>query len=425
MGTLPQNYELNAGTAFAVSDVNALVRNVQTGGDGTATVSNSTQYIRPGGAATSIRFQQTVGGVNDVTWELDWAINTTLTNIRTLSIPIYADLVGATSGDVSGSGWNVTCYVATDQTYANRYQYQPATISPNFMSSGWNLPTIDLRTPYATTGSPTIASTFTRLRLQLRAKAGTTGALYFGTVMANQHNRTKICFGYEDMDDSQYVIAWPYLRDRGIRGSQHVVSDFVLNSSGVMTVAQLNDMYSAGWSFHNHSDKHRMMSDLSVQENIDNLTICKNFMASNGWTYGASTFVYPRGPYSSTFFDMIESQVCPALGFTHARITHNKITYIRDGFGNPMRINGIHTGSGVSLATLKGHVDDAIKYGGSAVFYTHDIDASSPGAFGTLTATHHGLVDYCYRLWQGGILDIVPMQELIDGLASPRRRRPR
>jgi len=424
--TLPQNYELNAGTVFAVSDVNALVLNVQTGGDGTATVSNNTdtRYIRPGDTSPSIRFQQTVGGSSDVTWNIDWAINTTLTGINTISIPVYADLVGATNGDVYGSGWNVTCYLATDATYANRWQYQPVSVLPNYMSSGWNLPTILFFNPSATTEISTLGSTFTRFRLQLRAKLGTTGALYFGTVRANQQQRTKVCFGYEDVDDSQYTIAWPYLQARGIRGSQHVVSDFVQNSAGVLTVAQLNEMYAAGWSFHNHSHSHAQLDTLSTAQIRADLTTCKNYMADKGWTYGQSTFVYPRGPYSSTFYDTMEAQVFPSLGITHARITRSNITYVRDGFEKPLRLNGIGTGAGATLATLKGYIDDAIKYGGGSVlFYTHDIDASSPGPNGVTTAIHHGLVDYAYRLWQSNVIDVCCYQELIDGLTFLRRKR--
>lgn len=421
MGTLPQNYMLNAGTVLVEPLVANLVLNTQTGGDGTATVSDSTTKLRPGWT-NAIKFEQTVGGTTDVTWNMDWAINTTLTNIGRFHIPFYADLVGATNGDVHSSGWNITMYVATDATYANRYQYQPATILPNYMCAGWNLATVDRATPYATTGSPTVGSTFTRFRLQLRAKAGTTGAFYFGPVTVNQHNRTKVCFGYEDCDVSQYTIAYPYLAARGIKGSQHIVSSFVDLSAQQLSTAQLQEMYDAGWSFHNHSDSHSMLSDLSVDAIKSDLGTCAQFLRNKGWTRGNSLFVYPRGPYSSTFFDTIESQVLPSMGMTHARVTRSNLTTIRDGLENPYRIAGWSTGSGVTLASLTGAVDDAVKNGSSVVFYTHDIGAS-PGANGVTTTIHNGLVDYVYRLAQSNVLDIVTMHELVAGLTNPRKAR--
>lgn len=413
------------GTLICPSTITALVTNTRTGGDGAASVSDTTNtmFIRPAGQPSAIKFAHS-GGTLDTTWNLDWPIYSIWQDTQRISFAYYNDLAGSSNGDVDTSGWNITFYLGQETGgFTNYYTFQPFTIYPNKAVSGWNLVTLDLTAPYSTVGTISQANPFRRIRMQLRGKFGTTGTLYIGPVYANMRTKAKVMFGYEDVDDSQETYAIPYLAAHHIRGSMHVVKDFVLNSAGCLTIPQIQAVYDAGWSVHNHSDRHQMLSTLTVDEILTDLRSCQSWMTGQGWTRGQSTFVYPRGPYTSTFFDTMETSVFPAMGITHARVVRNVPQVAWDGIENKFRMAGLSTGSGVSLATLKTAVDTAIKTGGTVIFYTHDLDPSSPGANGVTTAIHHGLVDYVVGKRDVGALTIPTLQEYIDEMRTPRRSR--
>lgn len=414
------------GTMICPSTTTALIANTQTGGDGTASVADTTEqaYIRPAGNSSAIKFSHS-GGTVDTTWNLDWAIASAWADTQRISFAYYIDVPGDTNGlAYPSSGWNITFYLGQDTGgFTNYYTFQPFSIAPNVAMKGWNLVTLHLGTPYATVGSVIQGNAFRRIRMQLRGAAGTTGALYLGPIFTNMRAKPVIMFGYEDVDDSQYTYAVPYLASKGIRGSMHVVKDFVLNSAGCLTIPQIQAVYDAGWSVHNHTDTHQQLDSLTMSQVLTEVRNCQDWMTGHGWTRGASTFVYPRGPYPSTFFDAMESSIFPAVGITHARITRNSPQVAWDGLEHNYRMAGRATGSGSTLASLKADVDTAIKLGGSVIFYTHDLDPTSPGANGVTTAIHHGLVDYVAAKRDAGVLTIPTLQEYINSMQIPRRSR--
>ena len=110
------------------------------------------------------------------------------------------------------------------------------------------------------------------------------------------------------------------------------------------------------------------------------------------------------------------------LGYTHGAIVRNQLDKLWDGFEQPRRINRWNTDQSFSLATLKGVVDDAIKFGSSIVFYSHAILDGATGS-NTERSTYAAFVPYVYRLAASNIIDVPTLQGLIVGLTSPRRRR--
>ena len=275
---------------------------------------------------------------------------------------------------------------------------------------------MDRNRPSSTTGVPSIGNTFTRIRLQLQLPAGQTGTLYLGPLSINRHNRPKIVFSFDDQDASQYSEGFAYLNARNLVGSACVQTSIVDGGTGV-TLANLQEMRAAGWSFHNHSVNHPNLTGLSIADATANMRQAQDWLDDKGFRYGRGTVVYPNGATNDAVDEAMQ-----ALGYRFGCITRGQVEKYWDGLAFPMRIDRQATDVGVSLSTLTSRVDDAITFGGGVVFYTHAILGGATGS-NTLTATWRGLVDYVKRLHDANVLDVVTLQGFIDGLSGARPRR--
>jgi peptidoglycan/xylan/chitin deacetylase (PgdA/CDA1 family) len=408
MSNLPQNYSIRTGTLLCDSNLAALTNNSKSSGDATIVVSDNTDpaFIRPSGVGTSIKLDVTAAGTGFTIWNLDWTINTSLVNIGRFGFAYYFSPSVLTN-------WGLTVMLSEASNFANRYNYSPFTVAPNVARQGWNTVVLDRATPSSTTGSPNIANTFTRVRVQLQVPAGVTGTVYLCPIYSNYYNRPKIVFSFDDQDVSQYANGYEVLSSHGLLGSQCIQTGF----SGGLTVAQMQEMHAAGWSFHNHSINHTNLTTVSVNEATDIMRTAQGWLDANGLRYGRSTVVFPNGATN----DAVDAAMA-GLGYTHGAIVRPQLDKLWDGFEQPRRINRHNTDQSFSLATLKARVDDAIKFGGAQVFYSHAIVDGATGS-NTERATFAGLVEYVSRLHHAGVLDVVTLQELVDGLTNPRRRR--
>ena len=406
--TLPQNYQVTAGTLLCDSNLAALTNNSKSSGDATIVVSDNTDpaFIRPSGVGTSIKLDVTAAGTGFTIWNLDWTINTSLVNIGRFGFAYYFSPSVLTN-------WGLTVMLSEASNFANRYNYSPFTVAPNAARQGWNTVVLDRATPSSTTGSPNIANTFTRVRVQLQVPAGVTGTVYLCPIYTNMYHRPKIVFSYDDQDSSQYEHGYQVLDTYGLPGSQCVQTSF----TGGLSVAQFNEMKADGWSFHNHSQVHTNLTTVSVAAAKEEMRLAQAWLDDRGFTHGRSTVVFPNGATN----DAIDAAMAE-LGYTHGAIVRKQLDKLWDGFEQPRRINRWNTDQSSSLATLKGVVDDAIKFGSSIVFYSHAILDGATGS-NTERVTYLGLVQYVARLAAGNVLDVVTLQGLIDGLTNPRRKR--
>lgn len=406
---LPRNYQVRAGDLWLNSKISELTVNAKgNGGTATVVVTDNTDaaFIRPAGAVNSLKMEVTVSGTQTF-WNFDWTINESLVNLGRFSFAYWTNVTNFT-------GWIMTVLVSELSNYSNRYNYSPVTVAPNSARTGWNTVTLDRATPSSTTGSPNIANTFTRVRIQMVIPADAIGTWYFCPVYKNGYNRPKVVFSFDDQDSSQYENGFEVLDAHGLPGSQCIQTGF----GGGLTVEQFREMQAAGWSFHNHSVDHTNLTSVSLAAAEAEVVEAQAWLNDNGFTYGQNTIVYPNGATN----DALDA-LWPSLGYTHGAIVRSQIEKHWDGFEQPFRINRQNTDQSFSLATLKSRVDDCIKYGGYEVFYSHAILDGATGS-NTERTTYAGLVPYVARFRDANILDVPPLQGLIDGMTNPRQRRP-
>lgn len=399
------NYELVAPTLWLNSTTAALTSSARTTGDATVVVTDNTDraYIRPLSATNSLKMEVTVPGTISSEWAFDWTISETLTDLSRFSFAYWTTIT-------SSSTWSVEVRLSENSGYTARYNYLPIAVAPNEIRGGWNLVTHDRATPFSTTGSPDPGNTFVRVRLRVIIPAGETGVWYFSPFYKNGSNRPKIAFSFDDAYTTQYTVAYQNLQARGMPASMNVRTSGIQLSDG-----QLQTLQDAGWSFHTLAGGTGDLTSLSVAAALTEVQTAQAYLNTRGLVSGRKTITFPAGGTNDALDAGLQT-----IGYANGAITGGRVTKYWDGLAQPMRISRISMSS-VSLANLKAAVDQAVTFGCGAVFYVHDIQNPS-----TEYTNFMALLEYVAARRDAGLLDVVSVQMMIDGLngATAIVRRP-
>ena len=104
--TLPQNYQVTAGTLWLDAQTSALTTNAKgNGGTAVVTCTDNTDatYIRPTSATKSLKLDVTTGGTQTF-WNIDWTINETLTPLSNFSFAVWTNITDFTGRALSVEG---------------------------------------------------------------------------------------------------------------------------------------------------------------------------------------------------------------------------------------------------------------------------------------------------------------------------------
>lgn len=409
--TVPLNYQQASPQLLCNAALGSVLSIVRASGDGVATVTDNLDpaYIRPASVGSSLKFSVTTAGTIATVYNIDWTISKPLHDVSRFALAYHFS-------EPTTTGWGWTMYVSQTSSFADNLQYGPLTVIPNSARQGWNTISLDRQTTSTVAGAPVLTTPFERVRFRLQFNAGVTGTLYIGPLLYNQHNRPKVIFTFDDQVwPSQYTMGYTYMRDRNVLGSHAVETSIIQGGLGV-TLPQLQEMRERGWSFHNHTHTHPDLTTLDDAALAYQVGTAQDLLNSWGLTHGRDTFVYPFGATN----DFVES-VLSRFGYRQGAIVRSQIEKHWDGLEARFRMNRQDT-AGNSLSSLTTRIDQAVKWGGYAAFLTHDIAVGAVGAQ-TEQSTFQGLVNYAQRLRDANVLDIVTLQDFIDGLQAGRTRR--
>lgn len=409
--SLPQNYQIAAGTQWLNSSLASLTSVDATGGgDATITVTDSTdtQYLRPAGATNVLKVSITAPGTVTSFVSLTWTINDVLSDVRLFGFPVWSNL--STWTNVSH-----TIYFMKNNTFGTRMEFlSTSALTPvNMRENGWSLVQHHRDDTSNAVGGVTIADTYNRARIVISVPAGVTGTFYIGPVYRNMAHRTKVAMTFDDAIDDQYNIAYAYMQPRGMAGGIGINSDSI-GTAGKMTLSQLQEVQAAGWTIHNHTASHVDMATAPTAQS--DVQRCHDYMQSNGLSSGRGVFIAPFGSMNDTANSVIAS-----LGYTHCYMTGEKIAKYWDGLPDPYRIYR-STLDNVTASAAITRLNWALKYGSGLVYFGHDIDTVANSST-MATAELRLLCDHLYRLWQANVIDLVDPVHFITGATNPRHKR--
>lgn len=270
---------------------------------------------------------------------------------------------------------------------------------------------------WGTSGSPSWATVFSRLRLRITAQSSQQATIYFDGMYYKQNSKPKCIISFDDGWDDVYLDGFPYLRKHGFKGVNFIVSSYIDDSSR-LTTAQVQEMFDAGWDICNHTETHtNLKTGHSLQSDVENeLTTCRDYIISNGWNRNESArhVAYPQGGYDAKTLAAME-----ATGMITGRLTTNRLqaNFIDAQYLITRRSHSYTS----SEATYKGWVDQAIEGGGSLQLNYHQIVDDGAGAFDTQVerSQFRDIMDYLDT--KRTRIDVVTFTEWYRGLTQARR----
>ena len=111
---------------------------------------------------------------------------------------------------------------------------------------------------------------------------------------------------FDDGYTSVFTTAFPIMQQYGIKGTIYLNSAYV-GDAGRLTLAQLHQLYDAGWTIANHTPDHTDLISLTsiaaikdvIQQGID-------WLLANGFTRGAYDFALPFGSYNDMVLEALK-----------------------------------------------------------------------------------------------------------------------
>lgn len=287
-------------------------------------------------------------------------------------------------------GWNVI--TMSRAMVANVARNGSATVSPTLGGTGTTA--LSGGTSGDGAGTPATQSTslfdstttFSGPQLRLILYAAPSGLfhrLFIKEIVDDYQCDSKTCLIFDDARDTVYTVAYPLMRNRGLVGTLPIISSFV-GTPGYMTVAQITELFRAGWDIVNHTKSHltgtqmEALSDANLRAEIVD---CDAFIVANGWNRNNANkyFVAPFGGMQQQncvrYRQAILDAGCVAsFGTTNRCIGGQLLSpyFIpRLDFNTTGPTGSYITGTGYAIGTMVDQYTNAVMNGASPMIMLH------------------------------------------------------
>lgn len=204
----------------------------------------------------------------------------------------------------------------------------------------------------------------------------------FAGIVFDNIEKPAISFTFDDGQISDYSIAYNKMKEYGYKGTIFQISEAV-GLTGRTSLAQIQEMYNAGWYFGIHGkDALNWVTETTPEQAENSIKVCRDYLYNNGLTRGLDICAYPQGKNND------DTQLSlDRLGIKYARSTNTGVNYYP--YNDRRKIAG--RGLSPTSATNKAYVDEAIAKGGHLVFICHEL---TPNAYKT---AFNELIDYIFE----------------------------
>lgn len=298
---------------------------------------------------------------------------------------------------------SIDLFLSNESTYTD---YFGLSIDSSQLSNGWNILHILKSDFYIAEGNPLWMDEITSLQIKVSASTSNTVNVTLDSINVDEEQKANVIFLLDDGHVSQYTQAFPILRSKGFRGNIGVISS-AIGQEGYLNEEDLRELYSYGWDLANHSDTHRDLSTLSKEEQIDELSACRDYLNGNGYTRASDIVFYPYGGFNEDTIDIINTDY--KMGRT-----------INENIENtpPVAMHAIKIVNMLSFrapSTLNDFVDRAIKVGGTVIFLAHKLTLTANDSVEYPIDSFKQVVDYVYqRKDEVNVLTISEWADLIQ-----------
>lgn len=378
-------------------------------GNATWQISETTAFPRPASLTTTmLKVQAVVPGSAVSGYRIDWIINQRGADILALDFPVR--VLNVSSGNIA---FNVL--LSETAEYTNYWLYRESFTLLNAVATrgGYFRATRNLF--FSVTGTPNVANTFTRIRVQVEMAVGQTGTVLIGPPLLNAQAVSLIGFSFDDTNLNDYTNAFLYMQARGVKGSSCVNTTF-----GTLPYANMREMAANGmWSIHNHTARHSNLPALDAEDARNDIVECRDVLRSHRID-SPNVFVPPFGAIDAEsseiileYYKYIALAGGNVFGFQTA-----------DGLPDEYVFERIGLDSNVPVTTTLSRLDNTILHRKSICFYGHNPNPTPTIGGHTDSDDLHTIVDAVARYQDAGLIESVTLEEFVTRMTMRRKSRP-
>ncbi len=177
-------------------------------------------------------------------------------------------------------------------------------------------------------------------------------------------DRAKFVFTFDDVLRSQYETAYPIMSDYGFVGSLAVNTE-LLGENDRLTLEELAELDTEGWSIDNHTHSHVELRGLPEKQQRREIETPLDFLADHGFE-APNAFYYPHGNADRTSLEIVAE---------HHDIAYNAFTHWSTGLSptTPMARYWTNRMLPRSAAPVERRIDLAIESKSVCTPYWHTI----------------------------------------------------
>ncbi|WP_427016752.1 polysaccharide deacetylase family protein [Pseudarthrobacter sp. P1] len=210
--------------------------------------------------------------------------------------------------------------------------------------------------------------------LQIKAfpASGQSATLEFAEPRVIQGDGTpRVIWAFDDGRSDQYSLAFPILSAAGYVGTIAVEHNNV-GGPNRMSVAQYNEVYSAGWEFiAHHTSQIPLMTD-SAAENV--FRAAREWAQVNNFLRGISHWVWPGGVW-----DALKDKMAARYFLTRRKVSPMFNTIV-PGVFDPSDPSCYYITQTRPLSDAKAYIDRAVTFGNTIHFVFHSLTTGVPTA---------------------------------------------
>jgi|GEM_PF-2750429 len=192
---------------------------------------------------------------------------------------------------------------------------------------------------------------------------------------------------FDDGWKTAYSVAYPAMKEKGFKGTLSVVSSQV-GYPAFCGESELRQMYDYGWDLVNHTEGHKDLTALSAYEVERQISACREYLDSRGFTRASDNFVPPMCATNEKVDEIIREYAATSRVYGN---DDNNLPVM-----DPYHLRYREVFSYIEPETVERWIDDAAQYHQWLILLFHTLGDSAESTTSYPTGNFNAIIDYLY-----------------------------
>lgn len=313
--------------------------------------------------------------------------------------------------DVTKMGGAILLYLGSTTNISTMNMSVTRDLSSKEFTNGWNRLQIP-KSDFVSAGGESFDNTMIRMRLRCLAVSGQNASITFDSMYTDQFSRPKCIISFDDGASSLYSEAYNYMATKGLKGTAFVpMTPTRIGQSGFCTLAQLKEMYNAGWDIGGHSYSHVDYTTLTIPEAESEMITEIKALIDAGFIRSAYHQAWPFSAYNSNLIASANK-----VGMKSSRTGESLLqSNVVSDYQSLCRYEIL---TSLTLTDYQTVIDNAISRGKLVYFNLHKVVTPTSQNTDITVADFQALIDYIKTKVDADLIDVVTTSEWYQGISG-------